>query len=111
MMSVTFAKVKEGVSTDELENTRKRLWKAFDENPPPSIMAMSGIGIDSNRVFLAVHRDYGGYKQLIRGIKRHPLMEVVGVKSFLIDLGDQSHFRPLTFSGLAKFLLTYVPTA
>lgn len=109
IMSITFAKTKDEVSKNELEDTRKRIWKIFDENPPPSIMTMNGMGRDSNRVFLAVHRDYGEYSQLVKGIKQHPLMEVLGVKSFLIDLADQSHFRPFTFSGLAKYLLKHVP--
>jgi hypothetical protein len=72
-------------------------------------MAMSGMGIDANRVFLAVHRDYGEYSQLIRGIKQHPFVEVLGVKSFLIDLENQNHLRPFTFSRLVKYLLKHVP--
>ena len=109
IMSITFAKIRDHVSKHELEDTRKKVWGILDENPPPSIMSMSGMGIDSNRVFLAVHRNYGEYSQLVRGIKQHPLMEVLGVKSFLIDLTDQSHFRPFTFSELAKYLLKYTP--
>lgn len=109
IMSVTFAKIKNETSKNELDTTRKKIRQIFDKDPPPSILSMTGMGIDSNRVFLAVHRDYGEYSQLVRGIKQHPQMEVTSVKSFLIDLSDQSHFRPFTFSTLAKYLLKNAP--
>jgi hypothetical protein len=37
-------------------------------------------------------------------IKQHSLMEVGAVKSFVIDLSDESQFLPLTLSSLARYI-------
>lgn len=104
IMSITFAKMKDEGSKDELEAIGNKIGQLFDENPPPSLISMGGIGIDPNRVFLTVHRNYGEYSELFRRVKRHPQMEALSVKSFLIDLSDRSHFCPFSFSELAKYL-------
>jgi DNA-binding Lrp family transcriptional regulator len=109
IVSITFAKIKEEATKEELERIRVRIRKILEEQPLPSLMAMSGMGLDSNRVFVAVHRNYAEYSQLIRGIKQHPLIEVLATKSFLIDLADKSHFRPFTLAGIAKYLLKNMP--
>jgi len=55
-------------------------------------------------MLVLLSEDYSTYSRYLSMVKEHPLVEIEGVKSFMIDLTDQSHFRPLTFSSLAKYL-------
>jgi DNA-binding Lrp family transcriptional regulator len=104
ILTLVFSKMKREISPDLIEKVRKRLREDEKENPPPVFMTLSGMGCDSDRVFVLLSEDYSTYSRYLRMVKEYPLIEIEGVKSFMIDLTDQSHFRPLTFSSLAKYL-------
>lgn len=62
------------------------------------------MGCDSDRVLILLSEDYSAYSRYIGMIKQHSLMEVGAVKSFVIDLPDESQFLPLTLSSLARYI-------
>jgi DNA-binding Lrp family transcriptional regulator len=105
IMSVTFVKLKSPMSEDALKNVGKIAQAMLKENPTPTILAMTGLGCDADRVVIAFHRDYSEYETFSRELRSHPALTVEDVRSFLINLSDKSNFQCLTFSSLADYLL------
>jgi DNA-binding Lrp family transcriptional regulator len=104
IMSITLAKLKEPISEQKVMEVRKQVRQTLLEEPTPAILAMGGIGLSADRVFIAFHENYSSYTEFLNRLKRHPLVKVEDLKSFLIDLEDRSQFLPLTLSELAKYL-------
>jgi DNA-binding Lrp family transcriptional regulator len=104
IMSLTFAKLTGPTSLQVLEETRKDFRKMLDEAPSAYILGLAGEGLDAERTIVAFHRSYSDYTIFMKGIKRHPLVKVEELRSFMVDLTDKTQFQPLTFSALANFI-------
>jgi DNA-binding Lrp family transcriptional regulator len=104
ILSIIFTKFREGMTSDSLEEIRKKVKEDERKNPSSILMGMSGIGCDSDRVLLLLSEDYSTYAEYISVVKQHPLLDVQEVKSFIIDLTDKNQFLPPTLSSLASYL-------
>jgi len=104
ILTLVFTRMKKEISPDLIVKVRERVREDEKESPSPALMALSGMDCDSDRVLVLLSEDYSTYSRYLSMVKEHPLVEIEGVKSFMIDLTDQGHFRPLTFSSLAKYL-------
>ena len=76
----------------------------LQEDPIATIFAMSGMGVNSDRVIVAFHEDYSAYLDCLKKIRNHPLVIVDQTNSFLIDLNDKDQYLPLTLSNVAAFI-------
>lgn len=104
LMAVIFTKMKKKISKDFIEGVRKKVREDERSTPSPVMMAVSGMGCDSDRILVLLSKDYSAYNKYINMVKQYPLIEVEGVKTFLIDLSDKDQFLPLTLSTLARYL-------
>ena len=104
VMSILLSNVKEKTTPKSIEESRRKVRREETENPDALLFGYSGIGTRSDRASILLSRDYSEYLDFTRRAKQHPLVDVESVQSFIIDLGDNSHFLPLTFSYLAKYL-------
>ena len=104
IMSLSLIKLKEPVSEEELKEIRKQFRQTVLKEPISTIVAMSGMGCNADRVIIAFHENYSAYTQFIDKIRQHPLIVVEQISSFLIDLKDRSQYLPLTLSGLADYI-------
>ena len=104
LMSVTFAKLKRPIAKEDLENLRRTAQEMMEKHPIATIIAMNGIGLNADRVVIAFHKDYSEYTEFIKYIKQYPPVVVDDLKSFIIDLLDETQFKPLTFTILADYL-------
>jgi hypothetical protein len=68
-------------------------------------MGERGMGLGYDGVFMSYHKDYGEYTKLLNWFKQFEFLEVDKIESFLIDLQDNIHYRPLDFSPLAYHLV------
>jgi Lrp/AsnC family transcriptional regulator for asnA, asnC and gidA len=105
MASVTFAKLKEPPSGKTFEDVGRQAKEMEKKNPSPTIVAMMGIGCNADYVSIAFHKTYSEYTQYMRYLREFPHVKVDEIKSFVINLSDEGHFRYLTFSVLADYLL------
>lgn len=105
LMSVTFLKFKSPLSKDGLESVRAASQKLKENYPSATILAMSGIGMESDRVILTYHKNYLEYADFIKNARteRTPLV-IDENRSFLVSLDDKTNFMPLTFSYMAHYL-------
>jgi len=104
IMSIDFATLKETIPEEKLKEIRKQVRQTLQKEPISTIVAMSGIGCNADRVVVAFHEDYSTYMKYLNKLKQHPLVIVDQIRSFVIDLNDRSQYLPLTLSGLADYI-------
>jgi DNA-binding Lrp family transcriptional regulator len=104
IMSIEFAKLKEPISEEKLKEIRKQVRQTLLKEPLSTIVVMSGMGCNADRVLVAFHEDYSTYMEYIDKVKQHPLAGVEEIRSFLINLKDRSQYLPLTLSSLADYI-------
>lgn|GEM_PF-145821 len=104
LMSVTFLKFKGPLSDEGLESVRITSRKLTENYPSATILALSGMGIDSDRVIVTYHKDYSEYADFVRNSRTQRALDIDETRSFLVNLNDRTNFLPLTFSLLANYL-------
>lgn len=105
MASVTLAKMKEPPSQKTIDDIRRQTREIEKKNPSPTLVSMSGIGCNADYVTVAFHKTYAEYAEYAKFITQLPNVKVDEIKSFVIDLLDKSHFRYLTLTVFADYLL------
>jgi len=109
IMAITFSRFQKGVSElskEEFDKFRTRCRELQEKTEPEAIfMAMNGIGLGYDRVFISFHKDYSSFVKVINEVKKIPEIDSPRTESFMIDLSDQEHFQPLTLSAIANYLM------
>lgn len=105
ILALTFIKLKKELSPEETEKARKEAKKALEEESLDCIMAERGIGLGYDGAIIALHKNYAAYLKAMQRLKEFTFLEITQTGSFLINLNDETRYRPLTFSTLAKHLL------
>ena len=83
IVSIDFAKLKEPIPEEKLKEIRKQVRQTLQKDPTSSIVALSGMGCDADRVLIAFHEDYTTYLEYLNKIRQHPLVIVEQIRSFL----------------------------
>jgi DNA-binding Lrp family transcriptional regulator len=104
LMSMTFTKMKEGLSKDTSDDMMKRARNVMSEHPSALILGNTGIGCNADYVAIAFHRDYNEYTEFMKDIRGFPNVNIDETRSFLIDLLNKNQFQPLSFYHLAGYL-------
>jgi len=105
LLAVTFVKLKKYLSKDEFEKARKSAKENIESNLN-FIMLERGMGMGYDGVFLSFHTDYSSFTEHKKWLTQFDYLEVSDIQSFLINLEDEIQYRSLTFSTLAKHILT-----
>jgi len=93
------------LTEEEFKELRRYSKDLEMKNPGAVLMAMNGMGLGFNRVFISFYRNYSSYIKDMNLIKSIPNVDAAHVESFIISLGDKFHFQPITFSVIANYLL------
>lgn len=107
IVATTFVRFKENISTEEKERFRKQAQERFkDESYATNVVMFErGMGLGYTGVIVSLHENYASYAKLLGMIKQFTVLEP-DVQSFLSDLNDKVHYRPLNFAPLAQHILT-----
>lgn len=105
LMSVSFVKYKEGTPASDIAKMRNTARQLETERGLPYLLAMKGMGMNSDSILIMFHKDYSSYFTLRRMMLGAGEGDVANFESFLIDVNDKEHFLPLTLSALAGYLL------
>jgi DNA-binding Lrp family transcriptional regulator len=105
LFAATFVKLRKQLSREELGKARQTAKEGMKEGLN-FIMLERGIGLDYDGIFLSFHEDYSSVTQLKKWLEQFNFLEVDKINSFLVNLEDEIRYRPLTFSTLAKHILT-----
>lgn len=103
---LTFFTWKPDLGKDEMEEARKLALEQSSSVAPNVVLIERGIGFGYNSFMASFHKDYSSYTELMNQVKNNPYLDRARVDSFIVDLDDEVHYRQLTFSTLAKHLLT-----
>jgi len=108
LFALTFFTWNKGLSKNEREEARKQ---AIQQSPSVAsnvVIIERGIGFGMNydSFMASFHKNYTSYSELISEMKKNPYLDKARVESFIVNLDDEIHYRYLTFSTLAKDLLS-----
>jgi DNA-binding Lrp family transcriptional regulator len=105
IFALTFLSWKKGLSSKEMEDARRQAFERVTMVPDNVVLIERGMGLDFDSFIASFHKDYASYTRLMREVKISPHFDTSKLKSFLVDLDDNVHYRNLTFSTLSKHLL------
>jgi DNA-binding Lrp family transcriptional regulator len=107
LLTITFVKYKSDLTSEKrakaMEAVKER---AGEASSPEAVMIERGIGFGYDTVVVSYVRDYSDYTRLLNRIRTYEHVQPDELKDFIVDLNDKVHFRPFTFSTLAKYLLS-----
>jgi DNA-binding Lrp family transcriptional regulator len=107
IMAITFIKFIRELSPKELDETRDYSREIEKKNPEAILMVAEGMGLGFDRVVISFHRNYSSYVKVIDLVKTQARnINASHIESFIIGLADGVHYKPLTFSATANYLLT-----
>jgi DNA-binding Lrp family transcriptional regulator len=104
IIAVTLFKYERRFDKETTEKAKKILGGVLKKSG--IIMADRGMGAGCNAVMISVHRDYNSFRKFTDWAQQLVSLGQVEIDSFLIDLADEVHYLPLTFSSLAEYILT-----
>lgn len=105
LAALTFARL-EGFDMKKMGELRKSAQEYLEKGALEVVMLARGIGTGQNIVIVSLHKDYTSYNEFRNWLNQFPFPNIHVSESFLISLKDEIQYRPLTFSTLAKHLLT-----
>lgn len=105
IVAITFSRFLRELASEELNELRRASKELEKKNPKAILMAMNGMGLGCNRVFISFHENYSSYMKTLRLIKTIPNVDPSHVESFVISLVGEEHFQPLTLLTIAKYLI------
>lgn len=107
LMAFIFVQVKQTLGHEKLEQARKTTQEDLIKRTPTEIIFFErGMGMGFTGVIVSFHKDYQSYTNLVEKTREYPFLEHAATESFLIDLKDEVHYRPLTLRTLAENILT-----
>jgi len=106
ILAVTLFKYKKRFDAEKIKKAKKILGKSFSEGPFEIIMAERGLGGGYNAIMMSVHKDYESFTALMNWAQQFYDLELDEFESFLVNLAEEVRYRPLTFSSLARHLIT-----
>jgi DNA-binding Lrp family transcriptional regulator len=106
IMAITFVRFARELSREERDKFRNYT-KGLEEKSEKEaiLMAMNGIGLGYDRVFVSFHKNYSSYVKVVTEVRQIQGFDQSRVDSFMISLKDETHFHPMTFSVIADYLL------
>ncbi len=108
IMAITLIKynVDAAVDRERRLEAREKAMEIVKQSPFEMVMAEHGMGIGYDGVTISFHKDYNAYVEFKRWIRQSLPLKATKMDSFLVSLDDRFRYKPLTFSTLAKHLLT-----
>jgi DNA-binding Lrp family transcriptional regulator len=104
IMAMTFA-FSRALNKEEAEKAKNILIESVKDKQFEFIMLERGHGLGFDATIISLHEDYASYLKVLDWLRGFDFLDVTKTDSFLINLEDNVHYRPLTFSTLATYLL------
>jgi DNA-binding Lrp family transcriptional regulator len=106
ILAITFIKFRKELSSEDADEVKKTAREIAEKTPEAILMAMDGMGLGFNRVFISFHRNYSSYTKVINLVETHAHhIDSSSIESFMISLANETHYQPLTLLAIANYLL------
>jgi DNA-binding Lrp family transcriptional regulator len=106
LMGVTFFKLTEPLDKEGERELRKTAVAVDQQNTFGSLIIVRGLGLNKDRMFITLYKDYADYLRTIGLTKHLANVNVNSMDSFLVDLQDKESYRILTMSQVARDILS-----
>jgi len=107
LLVLTFIKLKRNISPEDLGKAENLVRGNLEKTAfPQLVMAERGLGFGYDTVVVSLNKNYSDYVKLLDRIRSYPHIEAGETQSFIIDLTEESQYRPFTFQTLGKYLQT-----
>jgi DNA-binding Lrp family transcriptional regulator len=103
ILGITLA-LSKPLEKEEIEKAREVLLKDEKEKDFEFIMMERGIGASFDGVDISLHPNLSSFQEYLRWLRKLDFLEVERTQFFLVDLMEKSHYRPFTFSAIAKHI-------
>lgn len=106
LLVLNLVKLKQSLTAEQTEKARDEARRSLQENHDEIIMLERGIGSGKyDGVFLSIHKDYSSYLAMLSWLRNFDFLEVSSIESFVVNLDDKIHYRSLTLSTVANYIL------
>lgn len=105
ILAINFLKYEQLFDEKKVQRAREILSESLRKGPFEILMAERGMGCGYNAVFISVHKNYASLVNLKNWARQFASLGLLEIESFLINLKDEVHYKPLTFSTLAKHIV------
>ena len=105
MLGLTFVKLKETLSSEEIEKAREFARRETAESRFAIVMLERGWGLGYDGVIVSLYKDYSSYARYRSILKEYPFLESSAMDSFLINLFDTVRYLPFSLKKYANLLL------
>ena len=106
LMAVVFSKLR-ALSPKELDELYAEARKIEKQNQHTFLMVMNGRGLGQDMVSVSFFRNYSEYARYLRTTREEAAQQLKAylnleeVEGFLINLDENAHYQPITFSRIA----------
>lgn len=105
LAAITLVKLRDDITTEELEKAQKITLKDMAEKAPNEIVFFDrGMGGGYTGVLISFHKSYSDYSRLAGRIREYPFVNYSDTLNFIVNLKDEIHYRDFTLSTLAEHL-------
>jgi DNA-binding Lrp family transcriptional regulator len=104
IMGVTLLKLKETPRKEGEMELRKAAIEVERQNPFASLLAVNGLGMQKDRMFITLYKGYDDFVRTMQLTKQLPWVNVESMESFLVDLQDKSNYRNLTMAQVSRHI-------
>jgi DNA-binding Lrp family transcriptional regulator len=104
IMGVTLLRLAEVPRGERDIELRKAAVQVEQQNPFASLLVVNGLGMQKDKLFITLYKDYADYTRTMQVTKQLPWVNVESMESFLVDLRDKSNYRNLTMAQVARHI-------
>jgi DNA-binding Lrp family transcriptional regulator len=106
LMGVTLFSLKDTLSEEGEKELRKTAVEVEKQNTFGSLIIVRGLGMQKDRMFITLYKDYTDYNRTIQLTKQLANVNIESMESFLVDLNDENNYRILTMAQIARHILS-----
>ncbi len=106
LLALTFVKLARNTSPEQLDKVKQTATERLRKSPFGFILFKTGMGLGYDAVLVSFHENYASFDDLRNELKKSTAPSAIEIEVFLTSLDDEARYVPLTFSLLARHLLT-----
>jgi DNA-binding Lrp family transcriptional regulator len=106
IMGVSFAALEEPQKDGTTAESMKSVVETERKHPHANLVAVRGIGLGKDTMFITFYKDYSAYVEAMQLAKRIPDVCIDSLGSFLVDLKDKNNYRLLSMLAVSRHILS-----
>jgi DNA-binding Lrp family transcriptional regulator len=106
LMGITLGRYSQAVTPEQRKEAHEVALEQGERPPIALLMLEQGLGLNSDIVAITLYKNYSEYTRLMHYARKYSFVDTAHLETFLINLNAQEHYRSLTLSVLAQYMLS-----